>query len=232
MKRAFTTIAVILLASALQACAARADENIAPRCEITAQYPLPNALWTPVQVADGETGPIKGWLAYWRSSAKPWIRFKLPARATITGMEVMPATFPETGASRFSRPHLVTLEFFTGKNSEKLAFELSDDEQRFQTIEFEPREADEIMITIESVYAGGARISDVTGFQEVRIFTPGPAAPGDGKSAPPRNPDADSLNYDGAGQGAATGTLSSEEKEILDLLRALIEKLERRFLQD
>lgn len=44
MKRAFTAIAVILLASALQACAARADENIAPRCEITAQYPLPNAL--------------------------------------------------------------------------------------------------------------------------------------------------------------------------------------------
>lgn len=231
MKRASLLI-VMVLAAALHAGAACADENIAPRCGITAQYPLPNALWTPALVADGEIGPIKGWLAYWGKPAKPWIRFKLPARSTITGMEVMPATFPETGSSRFSRPQLVTVEFFTGKQSDKIAFELADDEQRFQALEFEPREADEIMITIESAYMAGARINDMTGFQEVRIFTPGGASPDSGNPDPPRNPGADSLQYDGSDAGQTTGALSDEEKEILELLRALLDRLERKFLQD
>jgi len=180
MKQLLSVAAVFVLGAGLLGAApsrAAADVNISGRCEITAQTPLPNALWAPALVADGEIGPIKGWLAYWgHGGAKPWVRFTLPRRMTVTGMEVMPATFPEAGSSRFTRPQLVTIEFFDGKQSEKIAFELADNEQSFQTLEFEPRAADSIMITIESVYMANARINDVTGFQEVRIFSP--AEPG------------------------------------------------------
>lgn len=235
MKQLLRMAAVFVLGAGLMGAAsprAAADVNIANRCQITAQHPLPNALWTPSMVADDEIGPIKGWLAYWGSDAKPWIRFKLPRRMTITGMEVMPATFPETGGSRFTRPQLVTIDFFDGKQSEKIAFELADDEQSFQTLEFEPRAADAIMITIESVYMARARIDDLTGFQEVRIFSPAEPGmdptPATQKNTDSRNSEPDSLEYDESGQG----TLSDDEREILDLLRALLDRLEEEFLKD
>ena len=233
-------VLVLICAAALAGfgAAARAAQgvNIAGRCRITAEYPLPNALWTPAMAADGQTGPIKGWLGTWGNvDKKPWIQFELPQSTLITGMDVLSASFQETGPNRFARPRVVVVEFFSGKTSETLAFELADSESEFQAMEFEPRTVDKIKLTIDSVYLGGARISDMAGFQEVRIYTPGDPGAETGKNGAEsrKSPDT-SLDYKGnpAGDPDASGALDTEEREILNLLRTLLDRLEKKFLED
>jgi hypothetical protein len=222
--------------------------NIAPQCGISSS-PLPNALWTPDRVADGSTGPTNGWLgSVFGPKDMPWVDFKLPKKTTVTGVEIVAASFTEAGPKRFSRPKDITIYFIEGKKTSKLSFTLEDNEKDFQKFEFASTAVNELKITIDSVYSAGARLNDMAGFQEVRILAIGVPAPA--KSTNETISTDNPLKYNGeqngsgdggeaasnsgnsAAGGQDDGTLDEDEKEILDLLRELLAKLEKKFRED
>jgi hypothetical protein len=232
---------IIVIAAALLAPAACADDaaNIAPRCTITSS-PLPNVLWAPGNVADGDLGPTKGWLGEWLGPKnQPWLRFTLPQPFRITAIEVVPASFTETGKkNRFLRPRTIYVDFTSGGGTQRLTFELDDNETQTQRLEFDPATAEKIDLIIGGVYDAQAVIRDSVGFQEVRIFSDNAPQTGGGKTGAgsllsDEGPDAgEEPEYESGGVSGDDGRIDAGEREILDLLRALLEKLEKKFLED
>ena len=246
MKRLITTLAI--LAAVLFAAGAAHSANIvniAPACSITSTH-TPNLVWEPGNVADNDLGPAKGWLGEWfgPKGKMPYLLFSLPRDTTVVGMEVIAASFVETGKeNRFLRPREIEVDFINGKQRQRLTFELDDDELAAQRLEFDPQPAEQVQVTITDVYSAQAALHDMVGFQEVRIFAEGkgqnsaetthsaPATLNYNQDPPLSLPDADDSD-ESSDTDDSEGHIDADEAAILNLLHELIKRLEQKFLQD
>jgi hypothetical protein len=244
-KKSIMIFLFLLIAAAARPALAE-DVNIASRSSISVSDTA-NFAWEAKNIADADIGPTKGWLGRWDGKNKPWVRIVFPMRAAITRVRVMPASYLESGSRRYARPKKVTL-LLKGDSSKTLEFDLKDREDVFQDLDAGGTPADEVSIVIDEVYAD-AKNSDMVGFQEVQVIVssdsleatlPSERAPGDtmfdpiaevkkiDEKAAGGDKETSGVNKD----GAPKGSLSPEEKAILNDLRDLIKKLEQKFMQD
>jgi len=263
--RALILLLSIVVGIGGAALAAGEAENLAPKSGISSSS-LPNPVWSAVKVVDGSIGPADGWLGEWEpgKAEQPWISFTLPTRTMVTGIDLIQASLEQAGKNRFSRPKKIFIDFGDGEKTQRLAFELRDLESEFQKLKFAPLPADTVTITIDDVYPD-AKIGNMTGFQEVKIYGNGIGGGSDSSGVTPYSPPArapqgapesilpgkgskpsvitepgsDSqapiyMGSDGSdtGGGVSKGRLTPDEQEIIDMLKLIIEKLEKKFLED
>ncbi len=231
--------------------AAAEEVNLAPKCRVIVSSTA-NPAWDARNLVDDDIGPTKGWLGEWKADAQPWAKFVLPSPAKIMAIRVLPASFTEVGYRRFARPKKVTL-VLKGDKDRTFEADLKDDENRFQEIKLDNKKYYEISIIITETYSN-ATYPGQTGFQEVQIITDfeeeDTAAPPEENYLPKdsSNPvqearrildakedasrDSNDEDKPGAKPSPKKGKLTSDEKEILDLIRELLERLEKKFNED
>ena len=251
MKKISILVLLIIMMSAPAFCD---GDNIAPRCRVLVSG-TPNPAWEGKNLVDDDIGPSKGWIGRVDPKNPPWVRFIIPYPATVTKLRVMPASFTEVERRRFSRPKKVGV-LIKGDKNEALEFTLEDKEDAFQDLPIGMDGVYEISIVINEVYTG-VRIPDMAGFQEIQIDVPqrtletaagasGTAAYTDSEPSPAEETRAllDKIADVESDKKAAEekteekegpraqGSLSPEEREILGLLRDLLQRLEQKFIED
>lgn len=248
LRQTIMFFAIFMIAAAARTAHAENTENInlAPRCSISVSDTASLA-WEAKNIADGDIGPTKGWLGRWDGKNKPWVRLVFPMRAKITKVRIMPASYLEAGQRRYARPKKVTL-LLKGDSSRTVEFDLDDREDVFQDLEVGGAAADEVSIVIDDVYAG-AKNADMVGFQEVQVVVSSesleaslPSVRAAGGTAFDPVAEVKKIDEKTGGEekedsgkkeeGDSKGSLSPDEKEILDLLRDLISRLEQKFMED
>ncbi len=242
-----------LLISALSTPAFCEGINIAPRCRVLVSG-TPNPAWEGKNIVDDDIGPSKGWIGRVDPKDPPWVRFVLPYPAEVTRLRILPASYTEVERRRFSRPKKVSV-LLKGDTNKALEFTLEDKEDTFQNLPIGMGGVFEISMIIDEVYPE-ARIPDMVGFHEVLIEVPESVidmAPG--ASGKPvyvekvQNPVMETRELLEKEKGpekevpgkdiketkkevAPKGTLSPEERQILDSLKQLLQQLEQKFLED
>jgi len=247
-----TTILVLLIL-AISAPAFCEGINIAPRCRVLVSG-TPNPAWEGKNIVDDDIGPSRGWIARVDPKEPPWVRFVLPYPVEVTRLRIMPASYTEVERRRFSRPKKVSV-LLKGDVNKALEFTLEDKEDGFQNLPIGVDGVYEISIIIDEVYPN-ARIPEMVGFQEVLIEVPQQTTvTSPGESGKPvyaekvRNPVEEArellekdktLKKEVSGKASnetkdedpRKGTLSPEERQILDSLKQLIQRLEQKFMED
>ncbi len=241
-------ILMVIAALALPVIAHCADVNIAPKCRIQASD-IANPAWDPRNVADNDIGPTRGWLGTFDLQKPPWVRFVFPYPSTVTKIKLLPASYTEIEWKRYSRPKKITV-LVKGDKTEAKQVDLADKEDVFAEIPVDMVNVYEISIVIDEIYQG-KKYPEQTGFQEVQILVPDSAealVSGEAQGGYETLPDpvtetkealkkaAEAVTDDSAEKKSdikkPQGTISPDEKEILDLMRKLLDKLEQKFLED
>lgn len=242
MKRMPILVLLVLLAAAAPAVCE--NFNIAPNCRIIVSDVV-NPAWDGQKIADRDLGPTKGWLGKYDAANPPWAKLILPYPAKIDSIRVIPAMYKELGKKRYSRPKKVSV-LLKGDKPEVRDFELKDDETQYQELKIGLDNVYELSIIIKEVYPG-KNVPDQTGFQEVQVMAePAGEVISQGGRPVEETPSPveetkrllEKVNEKVGAQaaapsgGAGNGGLTPDEQEILDLLRQLMEKLEKKFRED
>lgn len=201
----------------------------------------PNPAWVAAQAVDGLTDTNHGWVGSSDQDAPAWIaiEFKKPVRVGI--IRFTQAGLTEAGANRFARPRELKIFF---DNAAPVTVVLEDREREPQRLEIEPVTTTTIQIQIISSYED-AKFPFLAGFQEIEVYEAGlEVAPAEEKPAADKSDQGgkDEVMSEVAGtlmhaeamlSGEETSApppdtngLDTEERELLELLGAFMDKLE------